>query len=94
MVYKRYYSPFEEQKTHSPPPPPREECPPKEEPECPPPCPPRNNSPFSFLDKIGYDDLIIIGILIILLAEDKENRDIPLILALAFLFIVQYIEAE
>jgi hypothetical protein len=54
----------------------------------------QNAFPLSFLENIGYDDLIIVGIIVILLMEDKENRDIPLILTLAFLFLIEYIEAD
>lgn len=87
MVYKRYYSPFEEKR-------------PEVRPEPPPPCKENivknecntNKQPFDFLNKIECDDLILIGIIIILLSEDKDKRDIPLILAVAFLFIIQYID--
>jgi len=53
----------------------------------------QNTSPFDFFGKIKNDDLIILGIIVVLLLEDKENRDISLILALGFLFLIEYIEA-
>lgn len=97
MVYKRYKSPFEE----SPDTAIREEFTPKEEP------PvsekeeikekPKENvqgSSLGFLDSLAYDDIILIGLIIILLAEDREKRDVPAILALGFLFLIQYIDAD
>ena len=88
MVYKRYYSPFEEKRpvvNAEQTSPVREN---KVKNEC------TTTQPFDFLNKIECDDLILIGIIIILLSEDKEKRDIPLILAVAFLFIIQYIDAD
>lgn len=94
MVYKRYSSPFEDK------------CPPekfeiKTQPQCNEkkehhqPCQP-SQSPLSlgFLDNLGYDDIIIIALIVILLGEDKNKRDIPLILTLGFLFLIQYIDAD
>jgi len=53
-----------------------------------------SSSPFDFFGRIKTDDLILIGIIIILLMEEKENRDIPLILSLGFLFLIEYIEGD
>ncbi|MEE1042336.1 MAG: hypothetical protein UH854_00060 [Clostridia bacterium] len=94
MVYKRYNSPFEDEKQHSP------QCI-NEEPICEPQrehpqkCD-KSQSPVSmgFLDNLAYDDIIIISLIIILLGEDKHKRDVPLILTLAFLFLIQYIDAD
>ncbi len=94
MVYKRYSSPFEE----------KNQCAPpniKEEPKCEEykvhekQCN-TSQSPLSlgFLDNLAYDDIIIIALIIILLGEDKHKRDIPLILTLGFLFLIQYIDAD
>ncbi len=100
-MYKRYYSPFEEipQKRHIQEPvimqPQKIESEVCEEvkKEC------HNHkrhssSPFDFLGRMKSDDLILIGIIIILLMEEKENRDIPLILSLGFLFLIEYIEGD
>lgn len=97
MVYKRYKSPFEENPDTAI----REEFTPKEEP----PVPekeeikekPKENvqgSSLGFLDSLAYDDIILIGLIIILLAEDREKRDVPAILTLGFLFLIQYIDAD
>ena len=96
-VYKRYYSPFEEipQRRHI-----QEPViiqPQKIENEV---CEEvkkhkrHSSSPFDFLGRMKSDDLILIGIIVILLMEDKENRDIPLILSLGFLFLIEYIEGD
>lgn len=97
MVYKRYYSPFEEKRKP-------EIIHPKREEDageacgkpCEKPCPPKTcgNGVLGFLDHIGCDDMILIGLLVILLMEDKDKRDVPLILTLGFLFLIQYIEAD
>ena len=86
MVYKRYESPFEKPKNtvHTPPPKPQEFK--KEK--------PRNQVSLGFIDKLSNDDIILIALIIILLAEDKEKRDVPLILTLGFLFLIQYIDAD
>ena len=92
MVYKRYYSPFEEKpvskNNSSLPLSYANESNNKKA------VAKGNSNGFELFNKISSDDLIILGILLILLSEEKENRDIPLILALGFLFIVQYIEAD
>lgn len=97
MVYKRYNSPFEEKsdtvKPHE------EYIVPKPEEN---PIPTESNqgqsfettTPLGFLDNLAYDDIILIGLIIILLAENKDNRDVPLILTLGFLFLIQYIDAD
>ena len=83
MVYKRYYSPFEEKHTEI-----------KREPPPTSPVREEKKAPQKNLFNMEYDDLILIGLIIILLSENKENRDTPLILAIAFLFIIQYIDAD
>ncbi len=96
MVYKRYQSPFESTKEEfiNPSVSPPEPC--AEQEHIFPPDKNRNTPPASlgFLDSLASDDIILIGLIIILLAENKENRDVPLILTLGFLFLVQYIDAD
>ena len=82
MVYKRYYSPFEEKRTEGI----KAPSTPSVKPE--------TKSPKKGIFNMECDDLILIGLIIILLSENKENRDVPLILAVAFLFIIQYIDAD
>ena len=94
MVYKRYSSPFEEKKQSAPPHINNEskcEEPKEQEKPC-----HTSQSPLSlgFLDNLGYDDIIIIALIIILLGEDRNKRDVPLILTLGFLFLIQYIDAD
>ncbi len=94
MVYKRYSSPFEDKKQPAPPHIKHDEkCEEKKEQkqQC-----HTSQSPLSlgFLDNLGYDDIIIIALIIILLGEDKNKRDVPLILTLGFLFLIQYIDAD
>lgn len=93
MVYKRYKSPFEEPKDFikeqepiTPKPQPKEHCSREHQ----------NKNPGipGFFDNLGNDDILLIGLIIILLAERKENRDVPLILTLGFLFLIQYIDAD
>ena len=107
MVYKRYYSPFEEPKINETLKESEIITPKKiEMEETVAPVSNENNSVNehkgsknsssspSLFDRIGFDDLIILGILIILLMEDKENRDVPMIMALGFLLLIGYIEAD
>lgn len=91
MVYKRYNSPFEEPIKK-----PEGAKGPQEhrEKDSKPPCKKQNPKPLGFLDNLSYDDIIIAGLIIILLGESKEDRDVPLILTLAFLFLIQYIDAD
>ena len=102
MVYKRYSSPFEETRGNAaaeeiirPHPEVSQAEPPKEKAE---PTPdytqPNPTSSLGFLDNMAYDDIILIGLIVILLAENKESRDVPLILTLGFLFLIQYIDAD
>ena len=93
MVYKRYKSPFEESKDFikeqeqiNPKPQPEEQCSREHKDKIP-------GIP-GFLDKLSNDDILLIGLIIILLAEKKENRDVPLILTLGFLFLIHYIDAD
>ena len=98
MVYKRYKSPFEEKP-----------CNPQKEQDfvkpshgaekCEKPQKPQNHqgqNPVSlgFFENLSNDDIILIGLIIILLAENKESRDVPLILTLGFLFLIQFIDAD
>ena len=53
-----------------------------------------SSSPFDFFKRIKNDDVILLGIILVLLMEEKENRDIPLILSLGFLFLIEYIESD
>ncbi len=93
MVYKRYSSPFEEK----PSPPQNTKKEPEKEvhkPQGPPEENKHNPVPLGFLDNLSSDDIIIIALIIILLSEDKEKRDVPMILTLGFLFLIQYIDAD
>ncbi len=96
MVYKRYSSPFEEKerKYRTPTP---DNCNPKCEepkPHKPPQHKHQNNVSLGFLDNLSSDDIMIIALIIILLSEDKGKRDVPMILTLGFLFLIQYIDAD
>lgn len=93
-MYKRYYSPFEEKPVRKAfeaeiiKPQKIEQLEDKEEK-----CERKKKSQHSdFFSKISNDDIILIGILVLLLLEDKENRDIPLVLGIAFLILIEYIE--
>ena len=91
MVYKRYKSPFEEpdfcKKEPEPfEPQPKEQCS-RENKD-------KNPGIPGFLDSLSNDDILLIGLIVILLAEKKESRDVPLILTLGFLFLIQYIDAD
>lgn len=94
MVYKRYSSPFEEKHRHSPPQ--REQEQRCEEPKQQKQPQKAQHSPVSlgFLDNLSSDDVMIIALIIILLSEEKGKRDVPLILTLGFLFLIQYIDAD
>lgn len=87
-MYKRYYSPFEEK-------PVRREMeaeiikPQKLSGES-----EKKSQKRDFFSKISNDDIILIGILLLLLMEDKENRDIPLVLGIGFLLLIDYIEKD
>lgn len=94
MVYKRYYSPFEDRPNpnlHM------EVVVPK---KADPPCDPdhrhkqqkRGSSPLDFLTNVQLDDLLLIAVLILLLTEEQEQRDIPLILTIGFLLLIGYID--
>ncbi len=95
MVYKRYSSPFEEKE--------RQKCASPEvqkteteyiKPQKPPEHNHKSPSTFGFLDNLSSDDIMIIALIIILLSEDKSKRDVPMILTLGFLFLIQYIDAD
>lgn len=98
MVYKRYASPFEkkpEEKTKNEVYTKKEKVDNEVSPFVPPPEKKKNNPvSLGFLDKLSTDDIILIALIIILLSEEKEKRDIPMILTLGFLFLIQYIDAD
>lgn len=91
MVYKRYSSPFEEKRKpiyeneqhHEKP---KQQIRHEES--------MHNHVSLGFLDKFSSDDIMIIALIIILLSEEKGKRDVPMILTLAFLFLIQYIDAD
>ncbi len=90
MVYKRYSSPFEEKNKQTSNPPEKEQRPTNQKPQK------KMSSPVSlgFLDNLSSDDIMIIALIIILLSEEKGKRDVPMILTLGFLFLIQYIDAD
>ena len=90
MVYKRYSSPFEETNKQTSTPPEKEQRPTNQKPQK------KMSSPVSlgFLDNLSSDDIMIIALIIILLSEEKGKRDVPMILTLGFLFLIQYIDAD
>ena len=94
-MYKRYYSPFEEEPITKPsyqeerPEPKNIECVKKEDEKK----APSKKAKDGLFGALAIDDLILIGILFLLLTEDKENRDLPLILGIGFLLLVEYIES-
>lgn len=97
MVYKRYSSPFEDKREkQNCTPPPAETKPdcdgPK--PQKPPQLKHQNHTTLGFLENLSSDDIMIIALIIILLSEDKDKRDVPMILTLGFLFLIQYIDAD
>ena len=47
-----------------------------------------------FFDNISTEDVVLIGILILLLAEEPENRDIPLLLAIGFILLMGLIDRD
>lgn len=52
----------------------------------------RSVNPFNFFSNINVDDLILIGVIVLLFMEEQDNRDMPLIITLAFLLIIELIE--
>ena len=85
MVYKRYSSPFEEKpkaEVPKPPPPP------------PPETPKQKQVSLGFLDSFSSDDILLIALIVILLSAEKGKRDVPMILTLGFLFLIQYIDGD
>lgn len=94
MVYKRYSSPFEEKQRHSPPPAKNEHKHEETNHQEPPQKPKHNPVSLGFLDNLSSDDIMIIALIIILLSEEKGRRDVPMILTLGFLFLIQYIDAD
>ena len=92
MIRKRYYSPFEndeivqpqritEENEQSP----RSHAPPVRRFKCANLPNKRRHTPLSFLSELKTDDLILIGLILLLLFEEKEERDMPLILGLFIL---------
>ncbi len=94
MVYKRYSSPFEEKHKPVPKHPEKEQQ--HEEPKQQKQPQKNEHKPLSlgFLDNLSSDDIMIIALIIILLSEEKGKRDVPMILTLGFLFLIQYIDAD
>ena len=90
MVYKRYSSPFEEKHKQASNPTEKEQRHTEQKPQK------KAHTPVSlgFLDNLSSDDIMIIALIIILLSEEKGKRDVPLILTLGFLFLIQYIDAD
>jgi hypothetical protein len=96
VLYKKYYTPFEEQ-------PVRKEYPAevikpkKAEPEQQikeAEKPGKKPQQRGFFGNVATDDIILIGILLLLLMEDKKNRDMPLILGIGFLLLIEYLDNE
>ncbi len=93
MAYRRYYSPFENSVRVDPPrvtppsPPPKK----RQIKKFKAPRIPTLSYPLKsgkgFFDGIQADDLIIIGLIMLLLFEDKEERDMPLIVGLGALLL-------
>ena len=100
-MYKRYYSPFEEhpvrkdyepevikpQKFEQ-----KEEQCEKKEYACDEFEGPKKSHSGGFLGGISTEDIILIGILILLLMEDGEHIDLPLVLGIGFLLLIGYID--
>lgn len=51
-----------------------------------------NFTPLAFLSRLSVDDLIIIGLIILLILESEDEPDIPLVIALGFLFISEFLQ--
>lgn len=94
MVYKRYSSPFEEKQKPAPNHMEREQKNEEPKPQKQPQKAQRNPVSLGFLDNLSSDDVMIIALIIILLSEEKGKRDVPMILTLGFLFLIQYIDAD
>ncbi|MBQ3114746.1 MAG: hypothetical protein IJC06_01285 [Clostridia bacterium] len=79
MVYKRYASPFQQQSnTPVPCEPPQPSCSPL---AC------ENERKNTIIGGLGCDDIILLGLILILLFDDNDQKDLPLIIALGFLLI-------
>ncbi|MDD4689246.1 MAG: hypothetical protein PHE51_05815 [Eubacteriales bacterium] len=99
MAYRRYYSPFENevrvdpQRIPAPPPPP----PPKKPRRFRAPRIPTLTYPLKedggFLGGIQLDDLVIIGLIMLLIFEDGQERDMPLIIGLGALLLSEFWES-
>lgn len=94
MAHRRYYSPFENSVRVDPPrvappapPPVRRQVKKFRAPRIPTLSYSLKNSSRGFFDGIQADDLIIIGLIMLLLFEDKEERDMPLIVGLGALLL-------
>lgn len=107
MIHKRYYSPFENDEIlrpqrviedPAPPPPPPPERKEKQMKKFKCASLPFNNresrSPLGFLAELKLDDLIIIGLILLLLFEEQDERDMPLIIGLVVLFILEFIDND
>lgn len=102
MLYKRYYSPFEEQPVRKDYEPEvikpqkfetEEDCNKKEYAfeKCE---EPKKSHGGGFLGGISTEDIILIGILLLLLMEDSEHIDLPLVLGVGFLLLIGYIDKK
>ena len=96
-MYRRYYTPFDENPVTRDIEPevikPRKLENEREETKTPPPeceTPERENTQ-SVLGSLSTEDIILIGILILLFMEEKDNRDMPLLLAIGFLLIMGHL---
>lgn len=99
MVYKRYYSPFEQDTIIEP----QKVVEPvhmeqnfkedqdKKTYKCAN-VPAKNDSPLSFLANIKLDDIVLIALLILLLFEENDKRDMPLIIGIAALLFIEFTE--
>ncbi len=95
MAYRRYYSPFENEvrvdppRVNTPSPPPQRQRLPQRRFKAPriPTLAYPSKEGKGFFDGIQADDLIIIGLIMLLLFEDKEERDMPLIIGLGALLL-------
>ena len=104
MIHKRYYSPFEsdvivepQRVIERPVPSPLRNDPPLRKLKCntlPNKQHKEEFSPFGFLAEIKLDDVIIIGLILLLLFEEQEERDMPLIIGLGILLLIEFLEKD
>ncbi|NLB81946.1 MAG: hypothetical protein GX800_10150 [Clostridiaceae bacterium] len=87
-MYKRYYSPFEEQPVTKPYQaevikPKKVDCITPQEDNC------DQKQKSTLFGNISIDDIILLGILLLLITDEK--KDLPLILAIGYLLLSEYI---